>query len=104
MASHDPPAGSRACMKPADLPIDRPHTGPLDWRLLLRWLRHDGVISVDDARHTEKRFTGADSRQHPLVRLGAAGLLRASEPGKGKPLDVEALTEWLAGRLQIPYL
>lgn len=91
-------------MKPADLPIDRPHTGPLDWKLLLRWLRHDGLISTEDARHTEKRFTGADSRQHPLVRLGAAGLLRAKDPGLGKLLDVEALTEWLAGRLQIPYL
>jgi general secretion pathway protein E len=95
-------------MKPSDLPVatkpDTPHTGLLDWRVLLRWLRHDGVVGIDEARHTEKRFAGADSRQHPLVRLGTAGLTRASDPGKGKPLDVEALTEWLAARLALPYL
>jgi len=91
-------------MKPSDLPIDTPHTGPLDWRVLLRWLRHDGIVGTEEARATEKRFTGADSRQHPLVRLGAAGLVRANDPGKGKPLDVEVLTEWLAQRLTLPYL
>jgi general secretion pathway protein E len=94
--------------KPSELPTrvkpDVPHTGPLDWRVLLRWLRHDGLVGDAEVRATEKRFTGADSRQHPLVRLGAAGLVRANDPGKGKPLDVEALSEWLAMRLQMPYL
>mgnify|MGYP001806016605 CR=1 FL=1 len=91
-------------MKTAEVPVDTPHRGPLDWRVLLDWLRADGVISREDARHTEKRFNGADSRQHPLVRLGAAGLTRAIEPGKGRALDVESLTEWLALRLRLPYL
>jgi len=90
-------------MKPADLPLDT-HTGPLHWRVLLKWLRHDGLIDDEAARLTEKRFHGADSRQHPLVRLGGAGLVRAGEPGRGKPLDIEALTEWLAARLKLPYL
>jgi general secretion pathway protein E len=91
-------------MKPAELPVESSHRGPLDWRVLLDWLRADGLISREEARHTEKRFTGADSRQHPLVRLGAAGLTRAADPGKGRALDVESLTEWLAQRLNLPYL
>jgi general secretion pathway protein E len=94
--------------RPSDLPAavkaDAPHHGPLDWRVLLRWLRHDGLVSSDEAKATDKRFAGADSRQHPLVRLGSLGLTRAGDPGRGKPLDVEALSEWLAGRLQMPYL
>ncbi|HSA35267.1 MAG TPA: hypothetical protein P5202_01765, partial [Methanomassiliicoccales archaeon] len=41
------------------------------------------------------------SSQPALVRLGAAGLLRA---GSHKALDTEALTEWLAARIKLPYL
>jgi spermidine synthase len=40
------------------------------------------------------RFGAGAAACMPLVRLGGAGL-RA--PGRGKPLDTEALTEWLAG-------
>jgi general secretion pathway protein E len=100
-------------MKPRDLPTSAASsatappgasatpTGPLDWRTLLKWLREDEVVSTDEAERTRKRFGGADSAQHPLVRLGAAGLTRK---GSGKPLDTEALTEWLAGRSGLPYV
>ena len=47
-----------------------PPAGRLDWRMLIDWLREDGVISADDAERTRARFAGADSAQHPLVRLG----------------------------------
>ena len=36
-----------------------------------------------------------------LVRLGHAALVRLST---GKPLDVDALSEWLAVRARLPYL
>ena len=75
--------------------------GKLQWRALLKWLREDGVISHDDAEQTTRRFAGGDSAQHPLVRLASVNLLRK---GSTKPLDVEALTEWLAGRCGLPYL
>jgi general secretion pathway protein E len=88
-------------MKPADLPAHATPTGRLDWRLLLKWLREDQLIDAEDAERTKKRFGAADSAQHPLVRLGAAGLTRK---GTDKPLDTEALTEWLAGRCGLPYL
>jgi len=83
-------------------PIARPpHQGPLDWRRLVEWLSHDGVISTDEARRTVARCSQAESVQHPLVRLAAVAMERASD---GKPLDIEALTQWLAGRTGLDYL
>jgi len=90
-------------MTTADVPIRAApaHVGALDWRALLKWLREDDVISAEDAQRTERRFAAGSSSQHPLQRLGGAGLVRK---GSGKALDVERLTEWLAGRCRIPYL
>ncbi|HOX68375.1 MAG TPA: ATPase, T2SS/T4P/T4SS family [Burkholderiaceae bacterium] len=89
-------------MKSADRPSERPPAGKLDWRKLLDWLREDGLIEREDADRTIKRFGSAQSAQHPLVRLGAAGLVRKGQGGK--TLDLEALTEWLAARCGLPYL
>jgi len=75
--------------------------GRLEWRPLLDALLEDGVISAADAESTGKRFAGGHSKQHPLVRLAAADLKRE---GSDKLLDVEALSEWLAGRCGLPYL
>jgi general secretion pathway protein E len=88
-------------MKAGIATVDSNPTGKLQWRALLKWLRDDGVISHDDADQTTRRFAGGDSAQHPLVRLANVNLLRK---GSTKPLDVEALTEWLAGRCGLPYL
>ena len=95
----DTPAAAPAPMTAADR--NREHRGRLDWRVLLKWLRADAMISSDDAIRTAKRFGAGDSAQHPLVRLGNAGLVRASN---GKPLDMEGITEWLALRSGLPYL
>jgi general secretion pathway protein E len=78
-----------------------PPRGRLEWRLLLDWLLADGWVSPEDAERVRRRFGAGDSSLHALVRLGSAGLARA---GSGKPLDAEALTEWLAGRVGKPYL
>ena len=75
--------------------------GRLDARTLLKWLRDDDLITSDDASQTARRFAGAQSVQHPLVRLGSAGLVRHKD---GKILDTDALTEWLAVRSGIPFL
>jgi general secretion pathway protein E len=77
------------------------HSGKLEWRSLLKWLREDNVISAEDADQTQRRFAGGHSSQNPLVRLASANLVRK---GTTKELDVEALTEWLAGRCGLPYL
>ncbi len=73
----------------------------LDWHRMLRWLAEDGVIDAEQVQRTEGRFAAAKSALHPLVRLGNAGLVRTAT---GKPLDIEGLTEWLAGRLKLPYV
>ncbi|MEP7058323.1 MAG: hypothetical protein ABI809_11195, partial [Caldimonas sp.] len=94
-------AGAIAPKKPLSLAAARASRARLDWRTLIGWLREDGVIGAEDAERTIRRFAGADSSQHALVRLASAGLVR--QPGT-HVLDVENLTEWLAGRCGIAYL
>ncbi|MGL6112000.1 MAG: GspE/PulE family protein, partial [Rubrivivax sp.] len=98
------PASPRAARPAAaDTPAVPPKVwkGKLDWRLLLGWLREDAWVSAEDSERVIRRFGAGASSQHALVRLGAAGLLRA---GTKAPLDCEALTEWLARRCHMPYL
>ncbi len=75
--------------------------GRLDWRVLLEWLVQDGLLAATESERVQRRFGAGDSSQHPLVRLGSAGLLRE---GGRSVLDTEALTEWLAKRSGLPYL
>src|SRR5580765_1222415 len=89
--------------KPAAVPTAPPiaPAGKLEWRALIEWLREDGLISAEDADRTARRFAGGQSVQHPLVRIASVNLTRL---GTTKTLDAEALTEWLAGRVGLPYL
>jgi general secretion pathway protein E len=77
------------------------HRGPVDWRLLVDWMAQDGVISPEEAKRTIARCSQAESAQHPLVRLAAVAIARASD---GKPLDIEMLTQWLAAHCGMEYL
>ena len=78
-----------------------PLHGPLEWRRIVEWLRADGVISAEQAQRTIARCSQAESSQHPLVRLASVAMARASDD---KPLDIEALTEYLATRVGLDYL
>ncbi|MEJ8838524.1 GspE/PulE family protein [Ramlibacter sp. AN1133] len=78
-----------------------PPRGPLHWQQMVEWLSEDAVISPEEARRTIARCSQAESAQHPLVRLAAVAMTRASD---GKPLDLEALTQYLASRAQMDYL
>jgi general secretion pathway protein E len=77
------------------------HKGRLEWPQLLNWLCDDKVISAEDANRVTARFRAGSSSLHALIRLGGAGLTHARS---GKPLDAEALTQWLAGHCKLPYL
>ena len=77
------------------------HVGPSDWRLLVTWLEQDGVISAEEAQRTIARCAQAESAQPPLVRLASVSMRRKSDQ---KPLDIEALAQWLAGRAGLDYL
>ncbi|HSW21866.1 MAG TPA: type II/IV secretion system protein, partial [Burkholderiaceae bacterium] len=92
---------SPTATKPRSVARAAPLRGRLEWRHLLGWLREDGWIGADDVDAVIKRFGGADSNQHPLVRLGSASLKRA---GTQTTLDTEALTQWLAQRFNLTYL
>jgi len=77
------------------------HVGPLDWRRLVEWLHADGVISAEEAARTIARCAQAESVQHPLVRLASVSMRRVAD---NKPLDIETLTQWLAGHVGMDYL
>ncbi len=77
------------------------HVGPVDWRRLVEWLLADGVIAEDEAQRTIARCSQAESAQHALLRLASVSIRRSVDH---KPLDVESLTQWLAGRAGLDYL
>ncbi len=84
-----------------DLSLNVVSHGKLTWRTVLAWLREDKIVGAEDIERTARRFAGGNSAQHPLVRIGSAGLTRI---GDGKVLDTETLTEWLAKRSKLPYM
>ncbi len=75
--------------------------GRLDWRVLVAWLREDGVLTPEEAQRISQRLAAGDSAQHPLVRLANVGITDARS---SKALDVEGLTQWLAARAGKEYL
>ena len=77
------------------------HTGPLDWRSLVSWLKADGTISTQEAQRIHTRCAQAESVQHPLLRLASVAVHRAADD---KPMDLESLTQWLAGHVKLAYL
>jgi general secretion pathway protein E len=88
-------------MSHATKPLAVEPSGPLDWRRLVQWLQLDGVITAEEAQRIHTRCAQAESVQHPLVRLASVVVHRASD---SKPMDVEALTQWLAKRAGLHYL
>ena len=82
-------------------PAKVPHNGPLDWRRLVEWLSEDGIISPAEAQRTIARCSQVQSAQQPLIRLASVSMTRMSD---GKPLDIETMAQWLAGRAGLNYL
>ncbi len=77
------------------------HAGPIDWRRIVGWMRDDGVVSQEEADRTVARCSRAESTQPALVRLANVAMVRHSD---GKPLDLEALTQYLATKAGLAYL
>ena len=86
---------------PAELTAKRTPAGPLDWRRLVEWLSEDGVISAAESQRTIARCAQVQSAQHPLIRLASVSMTRVAD---GKPLDIETIAQWLAGRAGLGYL
>lgn len=81
-------------------PLKPLHAGPLDWRKLVEWLSEDGIIDAQEAQRTITRCAQVQSAQHPLVRLASVSMTRLAD---GKPLDIDTITQWLAGRAKLAY-
>ena len=81
-------------------PLKPLHSGPLDWRKLVEWLSEDGIIDAQEAQRTITRCAQVQSAQHPLVRLASVSMTRLAD---GKPLDIDTITQWLAGRAKLAY-
>ena len=77
------------------------HIGPLDWRKLVEWLSEDGIISPAESARTIARCSQVQSSQPPLVRLASVSMTRVAD---GKPLDMESMAQWLAGRANLAYM
>jgi general secretion pathway protein E len=73
----------------------------VQWRQLVTWLREAGEITLQEAERTIARIAHAESAQPALVRLAAVSMTRANG---GQPLDLEALTQFLARRADLDYL
>ncbi len=86
---------------PRDPHVKHGHVGPLDWRKLVEWLSEDSVISAAEAQRTIARCSQVQSAQPPLTRLASVGMTRVAD---GKPLDIETMAQWLAGRANLAYM
>ena len=74
--------------------------GRLELRTLLAALEQDGLIRGNEA---QALAAGAGSdKEHPLETISRQNWKNAAAPGR--PLTLESLTEWLAGRCGLAYL
>ena len=67
----------------------------------MEWLSEDGIISPAEAARTIARCSQVQSAQPPLIRLASVSMTRVAD---GKPLDIETMAQWLAGRANLSYL
>ena len=68
---------------------------------VLRWLVQDGVVPKAEAERLYNDHKSGHSSLHPLVILGEQKWKSLKHPRK--QLTVEALTEWLADKVGVPY-
>ena len=68
---------------------------------LMTGLMEDGFIIQDDHDRVMKDWRTSGSDAHPLVVLANAKIKSQKPPHR--TLDIEKLTEWTAGRVEIPY-
>ncbi|HET7404316.1 MAG TPA: type II/IV secretion system protein, partial [Usitatibacter sp.] len=82
----------------------KPSPGRVDRKLqlgeVLDWLVEDRVVDAAIvSRLQEDARLGRSAARHPLAIIADARIRSIS----GKPLNAESLTEWLAGRVKLPY-
>jgi general secretion pathway protein E len=75
----------------------------LQLKEVLDWLVEDGMLDAPSAAKiaTEARASGKPASRHPFIIVGEARVRSAKAPGG--PLTPQALSEWLAARLRMPF-
>ena len=78
--------------------------GRLELEEVLASLVVDGYVSGEDAKRARAGARGGKTaiELNPLVVIANAKLENRRDPGR--PLSLEGLTEWLAGKADLPYL
>ncbi|HEY3326923.1 MAG TPA: GspE/PulE family protein [Novimethylophilus sp.] len=79
----------------------KPHEHKLSLGEILRWLVQDGLVAKDAAESLYQDHRQERSSLHPLVILGEQKWTNRKAPHKR--LTTEALTEWLAEKVGLPY-
>jgi general secretion pathway protein E len=75
---------------------------PLQLRQVLDWLVADGMITAEQARPVAAAPRAARDAAHPLVVIARCEWQSARPPHP--KLTLEALVQWLAQRVELPYL
>lgn len=78
----------------------------LDLQQIFSWLLADGVVEKTEAKkhytHAQAIFKNATLPMHPLVAVAQCKLQSAFPPHRNLTLDW--LVEWMAGKVQLPFL
>lgn len=77
----------------------------LDLQQIFTWLLADGIVATDDVKTSYNQaqaiFKNAPIAMHPLVAVAQCKLLSAAIPHR--PITLDWLTEWLAGKVKLPF-
>ncbi len=77
----------------------------LDLQQIFTWLLADGVVGKDDVKvfynQSQAIFKNASIAMHPLVAVAQCKLISAIAPNRALTLDW--LTEWMAGKVKLPF-
>ena len=77
----------------------------IDLQLLFSWLLADGVIEKPEVKqhytHAQGIYRSASAAMHPLTAIAQCKLKSAFPPHRTLTLDW--LTEWMAGKLEMPF-
>ncbi|MNR83663.1 Type II secretion system protein E [compost metagenome] len=77
----------------------------LDLQQIFTWLLADGIVTKEGVKvfynQAQGIFKNASIAMHPLVAVAQCKILSACEPHR--PVTLDWLTEWLAGKVKLPF-
>ncbi|GGI53561.1 GspE/PulE family protein [Oxalicibacterium solurbis] len=83
----------------------KPVAKKLDLQQIFSWLLADGILAKNDIKgfYTQAQviYKNAPTGMHPLVAVAQCKLTSISSPSR--PLTLDWLTEWLAGKVKLPF-